>query len=104
MESNKSTLHSHLRSRNPASAPLFSNPKKNCGNHSIRYVFNAHTYAVSLCKKIPKKERFGEPRSENFEIHCNFHTQALEKLCKHSIRRSEEHTSELQSQSNLVCR
>src|SRR2546430_6470630 len=40
------------------------------------------------------------PRSERIQLQCDL----LGMRCSHRPERSEEHTSELQSQSNLVCR
>src|SRR6202034_4914758 len=42
-------------------------------------------------------------RSRDFFMFCRWHRLALLTTMKKSLR-SEEHTSELQSQSNLVCR
>src|SRR5688572_32453205 len=53
-------------------------------------------FVTSLCTLTPRKSRVSiSTRSTPFpRLH----------LPSRSIRRSEEHTSELQSQSNLVCR
>src|SRR5256886_11650552 len=40
------------------------------------------------------------PDARGYKKHCHFKVA----VSRHCVRRSEEHTSELQSQSNLVCR
>src|SRR2546430_10134381 len=73
-------------------------------------------YTLSLHDALPIS---GRPRSRNHAVHARYHSSApLRPACRDGRdprdrpppgaarhrRRSEEHTSELQSQSNLVCR
>src|SRR2546430_6720068 len=63
-------------------------------------------YTLSLHDALPisnderlELDRRAEEREELLAVHPD-----RERLLAHDLARSEEHTSELQSQSNLVCR
>src|SRR2546430_9065945 len=64
------------------------------------YTLSLHD-ALPICAVAPRhvRKRAGEPRQHRIE---EILRAALPLL--RALRRSEEHTSELQSQSNLVCR
>src|SRR5205085_11035697 len=74
------------------------------------FFFNApaptQIYTLSLHDALPISVRRGQDRRPGVEARpgrlCLHYVQPLPG-CRHR-RRSEEHTSELQSQSNLVCR
>src|SRR2546430_7869127 len=54
---------------------------------------------------FPYTTLFRSPAAEAGHRVCSHHDRGCPDWCGgHSRRRSEEHTSELQSQSNLVCR
>src|SRR2546430_11284900 len=50
------------------------------------------------------KERFGASKPESMRLRFHCQTAAATLTRAQPLNRSEEHTSELQSQSNLVCR
>src|SRR2546430_4293394 len=53
---------------------------------------------------FPYTTLFRSPSSSRPSLHHRFPTAARQVTVDDAARRSEEHTSELQSQSNLVCR
>src|SRR2546427_9397960 len=62
-------------------------------------------YTLSLHDALPislRRRKFGETSSNIKRVVLVEVSQAI--ACRFGQRRSEEHTSELQSQSNLVCR
>src|SRR2546430_9654443 len=75
----------------------------------ILFFFNdtatTEIYTLSLHDALPIYERFGE-KIVGAQIHALAHVKFVGLASEENERdgRSEEHTSELQSQSNLVCR
>src|SRR2546430_9201223 len=58
-------------------------------------------YTLSLHDALPISTFFFQTR---FNVSARKSIQSIVKRCKYCYLRSEEHTSQLQSQSNLVCR
>src|SRR5688572_31584719 len=62
---------------------------------------------TTLFRSVVSSEPLGRGLAKvsmNFRVATHADVPQLQKLIEQSARRSEEHTSELQSQSNLVCR
>src|SRR2546427_2503658 len=74
---------------------------------SIFFFFNdtatTEIYTLSLHDALPISWERGRSRRGR-SVRCCFSWSRGPKAWGRSARRSEEHTSELQSQSNLVCR
>src|SRR2546427_145950 len=58
-------------------------------------------HMVAVLVEVARREHGGEHRHLGVELHAH---QPVDHGRGHELMRSEEHTSELQSQSNLVCR
>src|SRR3989442_11506662 len=57
---------------------------------------------TTLFRSVPRKTfRYIQPATERFQ---SVIPSEARNLCAHEIKRSEEHTSELQSRPHLVCR
>src|SRR5438046_3409754 len=64
----------------------------------------SHTYTLSLHDALPISYGHGGAGVPRVEQRERVHTEALRKRGQEREDRSEEHTSELQSLTNLVCR
>src|SRR5438270_10602163 len=68
-------------------------------HYSIAADLSAAIYDIALAEGVDPALAFRLVKTES-----NFHAKAKSKVGAIGFTRSEEHTSELQSQSNLVCR
>src|SRR2546427_1386863 len=72
--------------------------------HTIAHYFILTFFFFLMIRRPPRSTLF--PYTTLFRSHCVAPHDSVEPAAasRPRIRRSEEHTSELQSQSNLVCR
>src|SRR5205085_7788502 len=89
------SLHDAL----PISLEVFEGSSKTAARASNKLFINFQP-AISLRAKVLSATLNGRPAS--FHVEANAADQHVER--RGTAVRSEEHTSELQSQSNLVCR
>src|SRR2546427_6146958 len=67
------------------------------------YTLSLHD-ALPICHRQARASTLLSSAPQKLRVHVLAHADVVHQIPARVIRRSEEHTSELQSQSNLVCR